>query len=68
MKSQARSGKCPTATLQQPNLITVVLQYASTAGVHMEDIVDDELDLPANLPGKVKYKGVKGKSSTRKRR
>lgn len=33
--------------------------------VHMEDFADDELDLPAKLPGKVKYKGIK--SSFRKR-
>ena len=37
----------------EPHL-TVLLQYARAAGVHMEDIVDDELDLPAKLPGDVK--------------
>src|SRR5437868_4358620 len=42
----------------EPHL-TVLLQYARAAGVHMEDIVDDELDLPAKLPGNVKYKGIK---------
>jgi transcriptional regulator with XRE-family HTH domain len=41
----------------EPHL-TVLLQYARAAGVHMEDIVDDELDLPAKLPGNVKYKGI----------
>ena len=49
----------------EPHL-TVLLQYARAAGVHMEDIVDDELDLPARLPGNVKYKGIK--SLFRKRR
>src|SRR5216110_1868543 len=49
----------------EPHL-TVLLQYARAAVVHMEDIVDDELDLPAKLPGKVRYKGIK--SSSRKRR
>ena len=49
----------------EPHL-TVLLQYARAAGVHMEDIVDDELDLPAKLPGSVKYKGIK--SSFRRRR
>jgi transcriptional regulator with XRE-family HTH domain len=29
----------------------VLLQYARVAGVHLEDLVDDELDLPAKLPG-----------------
>src|SRR3982074_1114860 len=42
----------------EPHL-TVLLQYARAAGVHMEDIVDDELDLPANLPGKVSYQGIR---------
>src|SRR5438045_2221516 len=47
--------------------LSVLLQYARAAGVHMEDIVDDELDLPAKLPGNVKYKGLKRKSSSRKK-
>src|ERR1700687_3092596 len=51
----------------EPHL-TVLLQYARAAGVHMEDIVDDELDLPEKLPGNVKYKGLKRKSSSRKTR
>ncbi|MFS8086961.1 MAG: helix-turn-helix transcriptional regulator [Acidobacteriota bacterium] len=51
----------------EPHL-SVVLQYARVAGVHMEDIVDDELDLPAKLPGNVKYQGIKRKSSSRKTR
>ena len=49
----------------EPHL-TVLLQYARAAGVHMEDIVDDELDLPAKLPGNVKYSGIKRKSADRK--
>lgn len=31
-------------------LLVVLLQYARVAGVHMEDLVDDELDLPTRLP------------------
>jgi transcriptional regulator with XRE-family HTH domain len=49
----------------EPHL-SVVLQYARVAGVHMEDIVDDELDLPEKLPGNVKYQGIQRKSSSRK--
>src|ERR1043166_8607620 len=49
----------------EPHL-TVLLQYARAAGVHMEDIVDDELDLPAKLPGNVRYKGIKRKSASRR--
>ncbi len=51
----------------EPHL-TVLLEYARAAGVHMEDIVDDELDLPEKLPGNVQYKGLKRKSSSRKKR
>jgi transcriptional regulator with XRE-family HTH domain len=51
----------------EPHLI-VLLQYARAAGVHLEDIVDDELDLPAKLPGNVKYKGIRSKSLFRRRR
>jgi transcriptional regulator with XRE-family HTH domain len=48
--------------------LTTLLRYARLAGVHLEDIVDDELDLPAKLPGNVKYKGVRSKSLFRRRR
>jgi transcriptional regulator with XRE-family HTH domain len=37
---------------REPTLITL-LAYARVAGIHLEDIVDDDLDLPAKLPGKV---------------
>jgi len=47
--------------------LPVLLQYARVAGVHMEDIVDDELDLPSKLPGNVRYQGLKRKSASRKR-
>lgn len=30
--------------------LPVILQYARVAGVHMEALVDDELDLPKKLP------------------
>jgi transcriptional regulator with XRE-family HTH domain len=33
----------------EPPLV-VVMQYARLAGVHMEALVDDEIDLPAKLP------------------
>jgi transcriptional regulator with XRE-family HTH domain len=41
--SEFESGK------GEPSLI-ILLEYARAAGVHMEDIVDDEVDLPAKLP------------------
>jgi transcriptional regulator with XRE-family HTH domain len=51
---------------REPTLMTI-LQYARVAGVHMEDVVDDELDLPAKLPGKVRYKGVTHKPVSTKK-
>src|SRR5216684_4784805 len=44
----------------EPSLI-VLLEYARIAGVHLEEIVDDLMELPARLPGTVKY-AVKTKS------
>ncbi|MCA1576205.1 MAG: helix-turn-helix transcriptional regulator [Acidobacteria bacterium] len=41
---------------REPTLLTL-LAYAHVAGVHLEDIVDDHLDLPARLPGKIRYRG-----------
>jgi transcriptional regulator with XRE-family HTH domain len=37
---------------REPALSTL-LSYAHVAGVHLEDIVDDDLELPSKLPGKV---------------
>jgi transcriptional regulator with XRE-family HTH domain len=47
--------------------LKILLQYARAAGVHMEDIVDDELDLPEHLPGNVRYEGIKNKTASRSR-
>jgi transcriptional regulator with XRE-family HTH domain len=38
----------------EPTLM-ILLQYARVAGVHMEALVDDDLNLPKKLPGPVKY-------------
>jgi transcriptional regulator with XRE-family HTH domain len=46
--------------------LPVLLQYARAAGIHMEDLVDDELDLPSKLPGNVRYQGLKRKSRSQK--
>jgi hypothetical protein len=37
----------------EPPLV-VLLQYARTAGVYVDVLIDDELDLPAKLPAKPK--------------
>jgi transcriptional regulator with XRE-family HTH domain len=36
---------------REPSLLTL-LAYSYVAGVHMEFLADDELDLPENLPAK----------------
>ena len=38
----------------EPSLI-VLLEYARIAGLHLEEIVDDRIELPGKLPGSVKY-------------
>ena len=50
----------------EPTLM-VLLEYARVAGVHLEEIVDDRLDLPAQLPGRVKYESVRSKSRLKRR-
>ena len=39
---------------REPSL-WVLLAYARAACIHLEDLVDDEIDLPAKLPGTVIY-------------
>ena len=45
--------------------LPLLLEYARVAGVHMEDIVNDEFELPARLPGKVRYEGIRRGSSSK---
>lgn len=40
---------------REPSLL-VLLAYGRVAGIHLEEIVDDKLELPDKLPGKVKYR------------
>lgn len=47
--SEFESGK------REPSLI-MLLQYARAAGICVEVLIDDELDLPAKLPAKPKHK------------
>jgi len=51
---------------REPTLMTL-LAYARAASVHLEDIVDDDLDLPRKLPGNVNYRGLTRRSSTRRK-
>ena len=41
--------------LREPSLL-VLLAYARLARVHLEDLVDDEIDLPVRLPNRVFYR------------
>lgn len=50
----------------EPTLM-VLLQYARIAGVHLEDIADDELGLPEKLPGNYRHAGIKHAPSSRKK-
>src|SRR5689334_7059015 len=50
---------------REPTLMTL-LAYARAASVHLEDIVDDDLELPRKLPGNVNYRGLSRKSTRRK--
>jgi len=40
--------------LREPSLLTL-LEYSRVAGVHMEALADDEMDLPARLPARSKH-------------
>jgi transcriptional regulator with XRE-family HTH domain len=51
---------------REPSLMTL-LAYARTAQVHLEDIVADEFELPRKLPGKVNYRGITHKTSSKRR-
>jgi len=48
--------------------LPVLLKYARLAGVSVEDIIDDELDLRAKLLGNVKYQGPKRPSKPHRKR
>ena len=39
---------------REPSLI-ILLEYARAAGVCVDVLIDDQLDLPANLPAKPKH-------------
>jgi transcriptional regulator with XRE-family HTH domain len=48
--------------------LPILLQYARVAGVYVEDLIDDELDLPAKLPGTARHEGIKHKPTSRSRK
>ena len=48
--------------------LTILLQYARVAGVPTEVLIDDELDLPDNLPGPTDHEEIRRKFASRRKR
>lgn len=53
--------------MREPPL-TILLQYARVAGVYVEDLIDDELDLPGKLPSTARHEGIKHKPTFRSKK
>ncbi len=51
----------------EPTLM-ILLQYARVAGVPTEVLIDDELDLPENLPGPTNHDEIRRKFAPRRKR
>lgn len=51
---------------REPSLL-VLLEYAHTANVSVECLIDDELDLPEELPASLRSEGFRRKRSSRKK-
>ncbi len=52
--------------LRTPSLLTL-LKYARSAGLSVDDLIDDDLDLPKKLSGKNKSEGFKRKAISKRR-
>lgn len=46
--------------------LPVLLGYGKAAGVYVDALIDDEVDLPAVLPSKSKSEGIRRKAKPRK--
>lgn len=60
-----RISKYETGRNEPP--LKVLLDYARIANVCMDVLVDDELDLPDELPSPSKHEGIKRTTPTRRR-
>jgi len=45
--------------------LKVLLAYARAANISVEALIDDELDLPVELPTKIKSEGIRRKVTTK---
>ena len=52
--------------VREPSLM-ILLNYARLAEVHMEALVDDELDLPDKLPGTAQHAAIKRQYARRRK-
>ena len=52
--------------LREPSLL-VLWEYARAAGVWLDVLVDDELDIPEKLPANPKSEGIRRKKASRKK-
>lgn len=48
--------------------LPILLEYAQVAGVCMDVLVNDELDLPTKLPSRAKHEGVKRPATTKRQK
>jgi transcriptional regulator with XRE-family HTH domain len=48
--------------------LPVLLEYARAAGVWVDVLIDDELDLPQRLPSPTKHEGIKRTTAARSKK
>ncbi len=65
-KNRARSSVSSYERGKSEPPLLVLLQYARLAGVCMDFIVDDKLDLPKRLPSTPKHRGPKTAAARRR--
>jgi transcriptional regulator with XRE-family HTH domain len=53
---------------QREPTLAILLGYARAAGVYVDDLIDDEFDLPENIPGTVRHEGIKRKAGARRKK